>query len=118
MTFDTVVLDKAAFRAWLSGQRRPAAIRQSPGLDLFLANGCGACHAIRGTSADGVIGPDLTHVGSRRRLGAGILHNDRDALARFIARTDELKPGVQMPAYGMLPAGDLRAIAAYLEALQ
>ena len=118
MAFDAVVLERAAFRDWLDQQRRPAAIRQSRGLDLFLANGCGACHALRGTPADGVLGPDLTHVGSRRRLAAGILPNDDHALARFIAKTEAVKPGVQMPAYGMLPAGDLRAIAEYLEALQ
>ncbi len=118
MMFDAVVLERDAFERWLEGQRKPATIRDSRGLELFLANGCGACHASRGTPADGVIGPDLTHVGSRGRLGAGILPNDRRALGRFIAETDKVKPGVQMPAYGMLPAADIRAIAAYLEALR
>jgi cytochrome c oxidase subunit 2 len=117
MAFDAVVLERDAFRAWLEQERRPAAIRHSRGLELFLGHGCGACHAIRGTAADGVIGPDLTHFGSRRRLGAGILANDHPALTRWIAETNRVKPGVLMPAYGMLPPGDLRAIALYLEAL-
>ena len=118
MAFDAVVLEREDFRRWLGDQRRNALIRESRGLDLFLANGCGACHAIRGTPADGVLGPDLTHVASRHRLAAGILTNDGDALARFITNTNELKPGVHMPSFGMLPREDVRAIAAYLEALR
>jgi cytochrome c oxidase subunit 2 len=118
MAFDVIVLDRDDYRGWLNHQRRAAESRPSRGLDLFLANGCGACHAIRGTAADGVIGPDLTHVGSREHIGAGILENNVDALARFIGQTDKVKPGVHMPPFGMLGAEDVRAIAAYLEALQ
>ena len=118
MAFDAVVLDKEHFRSWLQRERRPAAIRQSPGLDAFLANGCGACHAIRGTTADGVIGPDLTHFGSRRRLGAGVRTNDRAALEMWITDPARVKPGVHMPAFGMLPAEDVPIMAAYLEALR
>jgi cytochrome c oxidase subunit 2 len=118
MTFDAVVLGKDDFRTWLQRERRPAAIRQSPGLDAFLANGCGACHAIRGTPADGVIGPDLTHFGSRHRLGSGVLANDRGAIERWITETDKVKPGVHMPSFGMLPSEEVRVMAAYLEALR
>jgi cytochrome c oxidase subunit 2 len=88
------------------------------GQELFLANGCGACHTIRGTPANGVVGPDLTHVGSRLSLGAGILPNEPEAFVRWIARTDEVKPGVHMPAFGMLPSQDVQALAAYLDSLE
>jgi cytochrome c oxidase subunit 2 len=88
------------------------------GRELFLANGCGACHTVRGTPADGVVGPDLTHVGSRLSLGAGILRNEPDAFRRWIASPEHVKPGVLMPAFGMLPPGELRALAAYLEELK
>ncbi|MCA0032128.1 c-type cytochrome [Mesorhizobium sp. B263B2A] len=94
---------------------------QSPpdsGLSLFLRNGCGACHAIRGTEAHGTIGPDLSHVGSRRAIGAGVLPNTEEAIARFIARPDLLKPGVKMPAFDMLPQIEIQTIARYLKALQ
>ena len=66
----------------------------------------------------GVVGPDLTHVGSRLSLGAGILPNDPEAFLRWIAHTADVKPGVHMPAFGMLPPEDVRAMAAYLEGLQ
>src|SRR4051812_32153424 len=39
---------------------------------LFVGNGCGACHTIKGTEAHGTIGPDLSHVGSRMTIGAGL----------------------------------------------
>jgi mono/diheme cytochrome c family protein len=95
----------------------PAAFAKS-GLELFLENGCGACHSIRGTEARGAIAPDLTHVGSRLTIGAGTLPNTEEAIARFITRPDLVKPGVKMPAFHMLPETDIRAIAAYLKALR
>jgi cytochrome c oxidase subunit II len=85
---------------------------------VFFSYGCSACHTIRGTSSDGVIGPDLTHVGSRLSIGAGILTNEPEAIGRWIEATDKIKPGVQMPHFGMLPPEELRALAAYLKSLE
>ena len=122
MTFWVVVQEREAFDAWLEQQRAPAAAPGGPlasrGRELFLANGCGACHTIRGTPASGVVGPDLTHVGSRLSIGAGILPNETATFARWIARPDAIKPGVHMPSFGMLPVEDQRALAAYLEGLE
>ena len=122
MAFPVVVMEKEEFARWLEAQRGPAAQPPDPeamrGRELFFASGCAACHTIGGTSAQGVVGPNLTHVGSRLSLGAGILPNERGAFLRWIERTDHLKPGVHMPAFGMLPPGELRALAAYLESLQ
>ncbi|RWB18534.1 c-type cytochrome [Mesorhizobium sp.] len=88
------------------------------GLSLFVRNGCGACHSLRGTEAHGTIGPDLSHLGSRKAIGAGILPNTEEAIALFIARPDLLKPGVKMPAFDMLPQAEIQTIARYLKALQ
>ena len=110
MRFDVVVLEQEDFAVWLAHQHAPAQPPTQPlaahGQELFLANGCGACHTVRGTPADGVVGPDLTHVGSRLSLGAGILPNDPEAFLRWIAHTEDVKPGVHMPAFGMLPPED------------
>jgi cytochrome c oxidase subunit 2 len=122
MNFDVVVEEKAAFDRWLAQQRAPAAIIDEPdaarGQELFFANGCAACHQIRGTPAKGVIGPDLTHVGSRRSIGAGMLPNNPATMLRWIARTAQVKPGSLMPSYGMLPEEHLKALAAYMEVLK
>lgn len=123
MGISVMVQEGPDFEAWLRQQAAPAAApgAGSPaerGRDVFLANGCGACHAVRGTAADGVIGPDLTHVGGRLSLAAATLPNDAEAFRRFVALTDEVKPSVHMPAFGMLPPEDLDALAAYLESLR
>lgn len=122
MNFYVVVEEAESFARWLARQEEPAQAPAGPlaarGRELFLANGCGACHTIRGTAADGVVGPDLTHVGSRLSLGAGILPNEADDFRQWIARTEDIKPGVHMPAFGMLPSEDLRALATYLDGLQ
>ena len=122
MSFYVVVEEKEAFHRWLTNQQSPGSPPSEPaamrGQELFLANGCGACHMIRGTPANGVVGPDLTHVGSRLSIGAGMLPNNSETLLRWIAHTEQVKPGVLMPSFGMLPDEDLKALAVYMEALK
>jgi cytochrome c oxidase subunit 2 len=122
MAFLVVVVEPGEFDAWLEAQSRPAQAAQDSmrarGETAFIANGCTACHTIRGTAAVGQIGPDLTHVGGRLRLGAGTLPNDPDAFARWIGQTDRIKPGAHMPAFRALSRDDLSALAAYLDGLQ
>lgn len=108
----------ADFDAWKTRQLRPAQVSTAPGAQVFARAGCGACHTVRGTSANGVAGPDLTHVGSRRSLGAGILPNTQGALAGWIADSQAIKPGNRMPAYPVLSGEELRAVAAYLDGLK
>ena len=122
MAFYVEVMEKAAFKLGLEQQAAPAAAPPDAtarrGEEVFHATGCQACHTVRGTPAAGVIGPDLTHVGSRLSVGAGILGNDLAAFQRWVASTEHIKPGVHMPQFGMLPEADLQALATYLEALQ
>ena len=117
-----VVSDQQTFDAWLSNQAQPARRPTDPiavrGQGAFFARGCNVCHTIRGTDAVGVSGPDLTHVGSRRSLAAGMLPMNRDELGRWISHTEILKPGVHMPAFSNLPREDLDGLAAYLAHLQ
>ncbi len=88
------------------------------GAQVFEQAGCAACHTIRGTDANGLAGPDLTHVGSRQTLGAGILPNNQGTMAGWIADSQGIKPGNRMPSYPVLSGQDLRAVAAYLESLK
>ena len=80
-----------------------------------MQSGCAACHRVAGTEANSLAGPDLTHVGSRRTLGAGILPNNRGTLIGWIGDSQSLKPGNRMPSYDMLNADELVAIAIWLE---
>lgn len=117
MALEVVAEPQADFDAWAAAQAAPATAT-APAFDLFSSSGCGACHAIRGTPANGMIGPDLTHIGSRRMIAAGILPNDPETLRRFIRHAGELKPGVRMPDYDRLAPQDVDAIAALLESLK
>ena len=67
---------------------------------------------------DRIAGPDLTHVGGRRSLGAGILPNNQGTLAGWIADSQTIKPGNRMPPYSVLSGEELMAVSAYLDGLE
>jgi cytochrome c oxidase subunit 2 len=122
MAFYVVAMARTEFDAWYARESAPAPDPTTAflirGRTLFLQNGCGACHAIRGTPAQGTIGPDLTHVGGRVSLAAGVFPNNVGTLAGWISSAQHLKPGNLMPSFGNLQGEQLRAIAAYLESLK
>jgi cytochrome c oxidase subunit 2 len=122
MAFSVEVMEPAAFERWLAQQAAdavpPATALAARGQELFAQVGCSACHAVRGTTAAGTIGPDLTHLAARATLAAGILPNARAALIRWITQAEAIKPGSRMPSFGALPADHVEAIAAYLEGLE
>lgn len=122
MSLYVIVMEPEAYEAWLAEEAASAQMPETDierrGQQVFDAYGCGACHAVRGTEAEGVAGPDLTHVGSRRSLAAATLPNDADAFARWIADNQHIKPDNLMPSYDMLPEGELSALAAYLDGLE
>ena len=113
MALYVVAEESAQFEQWREGQRRPAR-SQDP---LFAAR-CSACHAIRGTPAAGMLGPDLTHVGSRLSIGAGLLPTSVDTLAKWISSSQHVKPGNLMPSIDGLSPEELRMLASYLAGLR
>lgn len=118
MGFVVVAHAEADYEAWRTKQAAPAPASALPGARVFSASGCGACHTIRGTEANGLAGPDLTHVGSRQTLGAGILPNNQGTMAGWIADSQGIKPGNRMPSYPVLTGRELRDLAAYLDSLK
>jgi cytochrome c oxidase subunit II len=119
MAFEVVAVDASAFDAWRTAQTTDASAgADARGQAVFIAVGCGACHQVSGTDANGRAGPSLTHFASRRTLGAGILPNDRATLRLWIEDADALKPGARMPSYERLTDEDLNAVATYVESLR
>ena len=122
MAFYAVAMAPDDFAAWLEREARPARTPEEPflveGRELFVASGCGACHTIRGIAAEGELGPDLTHVGGRRSLAAGILPNNVGTIAGWIADPQRIKPNNKMPAFNTFSGEELRALAAYLASLE
>lgn len=116
MAFVAEVMEPEAFARWLESESQPAL--PAGGERLFMASGCAACHAIRGTAAGATIGPDLTHVGRRHGIAAGAVINHAAAIAQWIARPDRSKPGVLMPPFDALPFDQRLQLAEYLRSLQ
>ena len=120
MALDVQVDDAAAFAAWQAHQRMPAPAPTTPtaiaGRNDFNALACALCHAIGGTPAGGVVGPNLTHLASRRTLAAGALPLDRGTLETWIIDPQRHKPGTNMPAVPLQPQ-QLSDITDYLMTL-
>lgn len=118
MRLDVIVVERNVFDEWLKKQERSVKKTGSPGETAFVSNGCISCHTVRGISSLGKIGPDLTHVGSRKRIGSGILNNDANQIHRWIDEVDLIKPEAKMPSFKSLPIEERKALAKWLEGLK
>jgi cytochrome c oxidase subunit 2 len=121
MAFLVIAEPRAEFDAWLgrlgAPAPEPANDAQRRGQAAFLQGACAACHTIRGTSAGGTVGPDLTAVGARWSLGAGAVPNAPGYLGGWIANSQSIKPGNGMPPQPV-DAARLPDLIAYLESLR
>ena len=121
MAFYVVAEAPERFEQWRATQRQaalPAADDITRQGEALFTSHCIACHTVRGTKAEGKLGPDLTHVGSRLTIAAGILPNNRGTLASWISASQNVKPGNLMPSMTIFSGAELHALAAYLEALK
>ncbi|MGE0229159.1 MAG: cytochrome c oxidase subunit II [Dehalococcoidia bacterium] len=127
MRFRVFVHAPQEFESWFEDQQQeavtPTGDLAAQGEELFLQSACIGCHTVRGTSAQGVIGPDLTHVGSRTTIASGVLENNAENLQRWIHNSEDVKPGSKMPPQGASAGGTLtddqiEAISAYLLSLR
>jgi cytochrome c oxidase subunit 2 len=120
MALQVVAESESDFAAWEAQQVRNAAppsnASRRMGMDIVLSSGCIACHTIRDTLANGPIGPDLTHLASRKTIAAGTLPNTRGNLQAWIADPQGIKPGNRMPRFDFT-ASQLQAVCDYLEGL-
>ncbi|MGB5526815.1 MAG: cytochrome c oxidase subunit II [Gemmatimonadota bacterium] len=118
MKMQLVAESPADFEVWVEGQLADAVVTDSvsfaEGTQAFMRGGCIACHKVRGTVAQGVIGPDLTHVGSRRRIAGGILDNTPENMERWIRDSRGVKPGSLM----IVPELDDETVSRIVEYLQ
>lgn len=117
MAFRIVSMDQDAFDTWLAAETEPAEAKAGQNEQVFLSAGCGACHTVRGTSATGTVGPDLTHVAMRRTIGAATLPATRSGFLAWMRRHKQIKPGNLMPEYDLLTEKERTRIADYLETL-
>ena len=110
------------FENWITRQLTAASPPSSRdatlGLAVFRTARCTYCHTVRGIdAAEQPIGPDLTHLGSRSTLAAGVLPNRRGYLAGWIVDPNALKHGTGMPMNAMEPQR-LQWLLAFLQELR
>jgi cytochrome c oxidase subunit 2 len=108
------------YKAWATQQAAASTDADDTvrrGLRIFEQSNCANCHSVRGTSAQGTLGPDLTHLMSRQTIAAGTLANTRQNLADWIRDPGATKPGTTMPAVP-LTASDRAALVAWLATLR
>ncbi len=126
MRFRVIAETPEEFDAWVARWEEavvePVVHAETPdlvarGAEAFMDRACFACHAIAGTDAKGVVGPNLTLFGTRTSLAAGMLDNTPENLAAWIRDPQAIKPGNQMPRLNV-PEEDIQAIVAYLHSLR
>lgn len=107
------------FERWLANEKKPAVEDPavSEGKAAFLSQSCINCHRIRGTSAKGTYGPDLTHLMSRATLASGMVANTHENLHQWVKDPHKIKPGCLMPAF-KLSNRQLDLVVHYLETLR
>lgn len=121
MALDVTVESREEFEAWRRSQLAPPPPPTTPltlaGYNYVTGRECSVCHNISGTPASGQIAPDLTHIASRRSIGAGTFPMTRGHLYAWVADPQGAKPGNYMPYIGVEPQ-ELHAVIAYLETLK
>ena len=93
----------------------PANTLADQGKQLFLTEGCVNCHTIAGLSTPN-IGPDLTRISQRAMLGAGVLRNSKENLAKWLSNPQTYKPGCKMPDFKFTDK-QVDQLVAFLESL-
>ena len=119
MLLQIVVQEPADFDKWVAEQQQgqPVPAEISAGQKRFQMAGCWACHAVKGTRFNGKIGPDLTHLMSRREIGSGVLDNTPENLKAWVVNPQQAKPGCLMPQ-SKLSGANLDELIGYLETLK
>ena len=119
MLLRVYVDSREEFDRWVERERKPAEVSEavSAGRRVFETTACLNCHVVTGTVANGLFGPDLTHLMSRATIASGAALNTHENLRLWIHDPEAIKPGSLMPAMN-LNDQDLDALVAYMESLR
>jgi len=144
MRFKVIAVPEPEYVAWLQYQASSAIESTDPlaleGKNVFKSAGCSGCHSINSTinkGSVGRIGPNLTHVASRRHLAAGVLMNSKNGgpvndfylqnnLREWLSDPESIKPGNIMSAQAAvytnsdrkLTEHEISALVGYLTSLK
>jgi cytochrome c oxidase subunit 2 len=103
MRIRVVAQPEAEYKQWVRERQQnavtPTTASAVAGAAFFNRETCGTCHRIRGTVANGNVGPDLTHFASRQTMLSGMMPNTRENLRRWLQDPQAVKPGAKMPRF-------------------
>ena len=120
MRIEAYVQTPADFQTWVAQQQAPVAALTgdaAKGQQLFLSSSCVACHTLNGTTAQGKVGPNLTHFASRSLFAGAVFPSTRLSLSNWLANPPSVKPGTQMPNLNLSQA-DIDSLVAFLMSLK
>ena len=119
MLIRVVVDPPDEFERWVQKQQQAVAVdtNAAEGRKAFFGTSCVNCHTIKGTSAQGKFGPDLTHLMSRQTLAAGAAPNSPSSLRLWVRDPQTAKVGCLMPNM-QLTDQEVDQIVAYLQTLK
>lgn len=112
MLLRVVAQEPGDFKRWAAEQQKTAV-----GNAVFQSFSCVSCHAVKGTTAAGKFGPDLTHLMSRQTLAAGAIANTPENLREWVKNPQGAKPGSLMPSL-QLTDEELGQVVSYLQTLK
>jgi cytochrome c oxidase subunit 2 len=122
MRMNVIAMNTDNFQAWVTRTSKPAVVADAnlaeKGADLVATSGCAGCHTISGiAAAQGKVGPNLSHVGSRTTIAAGIMANTDENPTHWLQNPQAVKPGSGMPNLNLRPQ-DVDTLVDYLHSLK
>jgi cytochrome c oxidase subunit 2 len=127
MLLHVEALERDDFEAWLAARRSPPELHEAfdEAQEAF-GEHCATCHRVEGFPEElvdddanhDIEGPDLSDIGSRPTLGAGVLPMEEGAIAYWLQHHQTLKPGNRMPPHNHIETETLQDIGAWLETLE
>ena len=121
MLITVVARESNDYQAWAKDAVARADLINDPatktGRELFLSLACSGCHTIAATTAQGKVGPELTHIASKDNIAGVLRPVSAENLTKWISDPPANKPGTQMPKLG-LPPDNIDAIVKFLLTLK
>ena len=122
MLITLVVHPTDEYAQWVADAKKEADRGNAPetkaGREAFFSLPCVGCHTIKGTTAAGKVGPELTHVASKQSIAGGLLTPVNEAnLTKWLQNPPAVKPGTVMPNLN-LSAEQIRDLVSYLLTLK
>ena len=102
MLITLVVHEKDQYAAWIKDAVTESNRLLDPatkkGRETFLSLACVGCHTVKGTTAAGKVGPELTNVASHKSFAGGVLSPvNEENLTKWLKNPPAVKPGTLMP---------------------